>query len=243
MKKILMMTAAAILLLSAPSQAADSFSVEQKTEIETLVKDYILAHPEVLIESFENHRVSQEAKLEADSVEAAKKLIAELDKANFPSVGAKDADVKVIEFFDYNCGYCKKAFEEVQAVLKDDKKVKFYFIEMPILGPTSLEAAKWALAAQKQDKYFEFHTELMKHQGPKNDSVLESKAKDADLDIKKLKADKDSEEIQAVIDANLTRANLLNITGTPGFIVGDEVIRGYITLDQMKELIAKHRKK
>lgn len=242
MTKFLLSTAAIVLASSMPVLAQETLSAAQKTEIEAVVKDFILKNPEVLIQSFENHRVEQERKLNEESTVAAKKLIAELDTAGFPSIGAKDADIKIIEFMDYNCGYCKKAYEEVATVLKDDKKVKFYFVEMPILGPTSLEASKWALAAHKQGKYFEYHTALMKHQGPKNESVLESKAKDVGLDIEKLKKDKDSADVQTQIDANLTRANLMNITGTPGFVIGESVVRGYITLDQMKEMIADQRK-
>lgn len=241
MTKFLATTAAALILSFAPVQA-QTLDAAQKTEIEALVKDYILKNPEVLIQSFENHRVAQENRLNEEANKAAAELIAQLND-NIPSTGAKDADVVIIEFMDYNCGYCKRAFEELDVILKEDKKVKAYFIEMPILGPTSLEAAKWALAAHKQGKYFEFHTALMKHQGPKNESVLESKAKEAKLDIKKLKADKESDEIKAELERNMSRANLMNITGTPGFIIGGEVVRGYLTLDQMKEAITEARKK
>lgn len=241
MTKFFAMTAAALILSFAPVQA-QTLDAAQKTEIEALVKDYILKNPEVLIQSFENHRVAQETRLNEEANKAAAELIAQLND-NIPSTGAKDADVVIIEFMDYNCGYCKRAFEELDVILKEDKKVKVYFIEMPILGPTSLEAAKWALAAHKQGKYFEYHTALMKHQGPKNESVLESKAKDVKLDIKKLKEDKESDEIRAELERNMSRANLMNITGTPGFIIGGEVVRGYLTLDQMKEAITEARKK
>ena len=241
MTKFHAMTAAALILSFAPVQA-QTLDAAQKTEIEALVKDYILKHPEVLIQSFENHRVAQETRLNEEANKAAAELLAQLNDS-IPSAGAKDADVVVVEFMDYNCGYCKRAFEELDVILKEDKKVKAYFIEMPILGPTSLEAAKWALAAHKQGKYFEYHTALMKHQGPKNESVLESKAKEVKLDIKKLKEDKESDEIRAELERNMTRANLMNITGTPGFIIGGEVVRGYLTLDQMKEAIAEARKK
>lgn len=241
MTKFLATTAAALILSFAPAHA-QTLNDAQKTEIEALVKDYILKNPEVLIQSFENHRVAQETRLNEESNKAAKELLGELDSGNIPSTGAKDADVVIVEFMDYNCGYCKRAFEELDVILKEDKKVKAYFIEMPILGPTSMEAAKWALAAHKQGKYFEFHTALMKHQGPKSDSVLESKAKEVKLDIKKLKEDKESDAVKAELERNMTRANLMNITGTPGFIIGGEVVRGYLTLDQMKEAVAEARK-
>lgn len=242
MNKFLVATAAALILSFSPAQA-QTIDAAQKAEIEALVKEYILENPEVLIQSFENHRVKQEARLNEESSVAAKALIAELDNGAIPSTGAAKPDVQIVEFMDYNCGYCKRAFDELDTILKEDKKVKAYFIEMPILGPTSMEAAKWALAAHKQGKYFEYHSALMKHQGPKNDSILEAKAKELKLDIEKMKKDKESTEIQQELERNMTRANLMNITGTPGFIIGGEVVRGYLTLDQMKEAIAEARKK
>lgn len=240
MKTFFLSAAFALLVMVTPVQA-QSFNADQKAEIEALIKEYILNNPEVMIESFENHRTAQEEKMAEQAAVAAKSLVSNLDKSDIPSVGGKDADVTVVEFMDYNCGYCKKAYEEVQAILDEDKKVRFYLVDMPILGPTSLEAAKWALAAQKQGKYFEYHAALMAHQGPKNDSILEDKAEDLDLDIKQMKKDKESPEIMAQLEENMKFAENLSITGTPGFIVGEEVVRGYMTLDQLKELIAQAR--
>lgn len=242
MTKFLATIALALTVTFAPAQA-QTINDAQKTEIEALVKNYILNNPDVLIQSFENHRAAQEARIQEESNKAAEALLADLDTGNIPSVGAKDADIVIVEFMDYNCGYCKRAFEELDTLLKEDKKIRIHFIEMPILGPSSAEAAKWALAAHKQGKYFEYHSALMKHQGQKNEAILESTAKSLKLDIKKLKADKESAEIQEEIERNMSRANLMNITGTPGFIIDGEVVRGYLTLDQMKETIADARKK
>lgn len=248
MTRLLLSAAAIALLLSAqPIQAHEggegSDDADFKTAVESIVKEYILAHPDVLIQSLENQRMEAEKKMEEQAKAGVKTLLEELktDEA-VPYAGTKDAKFTVVEFFDYNCGYCKKAFEEIRTVLDEDKDIKIYLIDMPILGPSSLEASKWALAAHKQGKYFEFHKALMEHQGGKDDKVLESKAKDAGLDIKKAIKDKNSEEIQNQIDANMKRAELLNITGTPGFVVGDELVRGYMTLDQLKEMIAAERK-
>lgn len=241
MNKFLLSAALAAIMLGGAPAKADELSAAQKTEIESLVRDYIMKNPDVLIESLETYQRDAQAKMEEGAREAAKKLVGGLKDSGLPSVGAKDPDVTIVEFMDYNCGYCKKAFDEVRTILKDDKKVKFYFVEMPILGPTSLEASKWALAADKQGKYFEYHSALMTHQGQKSESVLESKAKEVGLDVKKLKEDKDSEEIATLLSENMTHAETLGVTGTPGFIIGEEVVRGYITLDQMKEMIADAR--
>ncbi len=250
MKTLFLSAAALALILSVqPARAHDApevkrtLSAEQTAEIEAIIHDYIMAHPDVMIKSFDEHRVTQEKMAEEAATTAAKDLLSNLEKDGHPSVGAKEPDLVVVEFMDYNCGYCKKAYEEVRAVLDEDKKIKFYFIDMPILGPTSYEASKWAMAAHKQGKYFEFHSALMKHQGPKDESVLESKAKEAGLDVKKAQADKEDPSVAKLLEDNLKAAEQLNITGTPGFIVGEEIVRGYMTLDQLKEKIAENRKK
>lgn len=239
--KIVTLTLAAFMFFIAPPVQAAELSGAQKTEIEALIKDYLLNNPDVLIESLENHRTAQEEKAAKAAQEAAQNLTGSLDESNLPWAGSETPDLTIVEFMDYNCGYCKKAFEEVQSVLKSDDKIRVYFVEMPILGPTSVEAAKWALAAHRQDKYFEFHAELMKHQGPKNDAVLKDKAERAGLDIKQLKKDIEDPAILSMLEENMARAEALAITGTPGFIIGDEVVRGYMTLDQLKELIKMQR--
>lgn len=237
MNRLLLSAAIGIFFFAGQPALAQSFSDEQKNELETIIKDYIIAHPEVLIASLEAQRLAAEKQAYEETQVNVRKLSTELETSHVPFVGPENADVTVVEFFDYNCGYCKKAFEEVRSILEEDKNVKFYLIDMPILGPTSLEASKWAMAAIKQGKYFEFHKALMEHQGPKNDNVLEDKAKEVGLDVKQARKDKESEEVRNQLATNMSYAESLSITGTPGFIIGDELARGYISLDQMKELI------
>jgi protein-disulfide isomerase len=225
-----------------PTGAKAEMTAEQKTEVEALVKQYILEHGELLIESVNKFQQKQEAEASKASEGKAKELLAALkDDKQVAVVGNPKGDVTVVEFFDYNCGYCKKAFEEVQSLVKDDKNVKIVLYDMPILGPESVIAAKWSLAAKKQDKYWEFHKALMAHQGGKDDDTLKKLATDAGLDAEKLAKDKDAPEIETEIQKHLKVAKELGIQGTPGFLIEEKVFRGYIPYDAMKATIKEIR--
>lgn len=236
-----LLLSAGLLLIPATAKAESSFTPEQKAEIEAMFKDYILENGDVLIEALEKNQIEQQVK----QLEEARKNIADsseyLYNSGSPSTGPDDADITIVEFFDYNCGYCKRALTELQDVMKDDKKVKVVFKDMPILSPDSREAAKWALAAHQQDKYFEFHSALMNHQGAKNETAYKGIAKTLGLDIDKLEKDKESEEVRARIDKNLEMSVKLGIRGTPAFIIGSEFSPGYIPAAQIKAIIEKVR--
>ena len=124
-----------------------------------------------------------------------------------------------------------------------DDKVKVVFIDMPILGPSSVEISKWSLAANMQGKYFEFHQEVMNKNGQKDDTVLAAIAKEVGLDVEKMKVDKESEAVNLILQDNLQKAQELGIRGTPGFIVADQVIRGYVPSEQLEKIVAEARKK
>jgi protein-disulfide isomerase len=227
----------AALFFLIPSARAE-MTPEQKAEIEALVKEYILNNGQVVIESVNKFQEKQEAEANKAAETTAKQLIESLkaDKS-VPVVGNPKGDVTVVEFFDFNCGYCKKAFEEIQSLMKDDKNVKIVLYDMPILGPESMEASKWALAAEKQGKYFEFHTALMNHAGGKDESALKQIAEDTGLDVEKMLKDKASPDIEAQINKHLMTAQSLGIQGTPGFLINEKVFRGYIPYDVMKDAI------
>ena len=160
-------------------------------------------------------------------------------------VGNEDGNIIVAEFFDYNCGYCKKAFDGVQEVLDNEDDVKVALIELPILGPSSLLASQWSLAVLKQDedKYWDFHRELMTFQGQKTEATLTEMAERVGLDVEQLKQDAQSEDVQNEIAANRQFAEDMGVSGTPGFVIESEVIRGYVPYDQMKDIIEAERQK
>lgn len=219
------------------AQAQTNLSAGQKDEIRALVKDYLIEHPEVImqaLEAFQKNQAEIEAKIATAKIA---ELSESLKSSKAPSVGAVDGDVMIVEFFDYNCGYCKVAYDDVLAITKDDKKVKFVFKELPILSDSSVDAARYALAAEKQGKYFEFHGALMKLQGQKNEAAFQKIARDLGLDFKKLQADAKSDAITKQLDDNKALAGELGVRGTPGFIIGDKLFPGYIGLDSMRDAI------
>jgi protein-disulfide isomerase len=227
------------LALTAPVFAADAFTPAQKTEIENIIKTYITAHPDVMISSVETYYNKKQAESNADQggkVDNAPPSL--LNDPNSPTIGPKDAKVAVIEFFDYNCGYCKQVASDVERLVKENKdKVKFVFKELPILADSSKVAARYALAANKQGKYWEFHSLVMLHQGPMDESYLNSAAKDAGVDLDKLKKDIDSPEIIDELSKTVDLARALGVRGTPFFVIGKEKVPGAVTYEQMKDAL------
>lgn len=225
-----------------PMGARAEMTADQKKEVEEIVHQYLLEHGEVLIESVNKYQAKQEEQSNKDAEVKAKDFMATIkDNKNLAIGGNPDGTITMVEFFDFNCGYCKKAFDEILSVIKDDKDVRVVFYDMPILGPSSHEISKWALASKKQDKYFEYHKALMKHAGEKNEETLKSIAKDVGLDVEKLMKDKDDPAIEAEITTHLAKAQELGFQGTPGFIIGQKVFRGYIPYDVIQSTIKEQR--
>ncbi|MCI5059555.1 MAG: DsbA family protein [Alphaproteobacteria bacterium] len=222
---------------------AQDFTDAQKAEIKKLFDEYLANSGQQILESVNNYQAELAEKDRQEQSKKAKAFIKSLNgRENLPSTGNDKADVTIVEFFDYNCGYCRKALEEIRVVLKKDDKVKVIFIDMPILGPASVEAAKWSIAAHRMGKYFEFHQAVMDHNGPKDEKNLERLAKDVGLNVKKMKKEKDKEDIQKIIDQNLKEARDIGINGTPGFIIGEEVYPGFVQAAQIQEVITETRK-
>lgn len=213
-----------------------------REEVEAIVKDYIQNNPRVILDSVESYgRAQQEAELQAQ-YQAVKEHVGWIENNDqLPTAGNPDGDVTVIEFFDYNCGYCKKALKDVMTLIDEDKNLKFIFVDMPILGPTSLLAAKWALASKKQNAYMEYHIALMESYGMINEDKLESIAEKVGLDVEQLRKDAESEEIAKLVAEKSQKAAQMGISGTPAFIINDQLFGGYIGLDRMREAVAEAR--
>ncbi len=243
-RKTLLMTAifSAIAVFSAPQNAAaENFSVAQKEEMGAIIKDYLMNNPEVIIEAVNEYRENEEKRADSKAKDIIKSKMDMMTAEGMPSVGNKDADITVIEFFDYNCGYCKRAIGDIQSIVNADKNVRFVFMEMPILGPASFTASQWAMAAHQQGKYFEYHAALMNHPGGKDEKTLEKLAKNVGLDIDKMKEDANSEEVASAIKKSSLLAQEIGIRGTPAFIVGQELFRGYIGREGLKQAIQDQR--
>lgn len=234
---------AALTAFSPALVQAQAVDEAQRKAIEGVVRDYLMKNPEVILEAIE--ALQQREKLA--EAEKAKKALAENKKALFqnpadPATGNALGDVTVVEFFDYQCGYCKSVMADTQRLIKDDAKLRFVFKEFPILGPASVVAARAALAAKAQGKYLEVHNALMGHRGQLDDDTIYRLAKSAGADVEKLKKDMDSPEVMKVIATNQQLAEQLGIRGTPGFVIGDALVPGAIKLEEMKRLVEAARK-
>jgi protein-disulfide isomerase len=217
----------------------------QRKEIEAIIKDYLVNNPEVMLEA-QNALESKMEKIQAERTAAAiKQNATEIFRPSAsPTVGNVKGDVTVIEFFDYNCPYCKKAFTEVAQLVDKDKQVKLILKEFPILNKGSEEAAKVALAAKLQGKYWEFHRAMQEAQGQSNEAVALRIAEKLGLDMARLKRDMASADVKKEIDDTRALAAKLGIQGTPHFLVGDRVIPGAPEnlLEQMRKTVAEVRK-
>ncbi len=231
---------------AAPAAApASSFSADQKAEIQRIIKDYLVANPEVFLEV----QQALEAKMEQAQAEKMKLALAAHADAlfrdpNAPVAGNPKGDVTVVEFFDYNCGYCKRGFADLAKFIKDDPKVRVVFRELPILSKGSEEAARVALAARMQGKYWEFHSAMLNSKGQADMASSLKVAEKAGLDMAKLKADLASPSIDEEIKKVRELAQTLGINGTPHFIVGDRSIPGapQDLYEQLKADVAAIRK-
>lgn len=231
----------AVCLIAQPAVAEDALTSAQKEAVKEVVRQFILDNPSVLIEAVNNFKVEEEQKAADEAKKALVEQKAFFESNALPFAGNPKGKTLIVEFFDYVCGYCKKAFPEVTQVINEDKDVKVVFVEMPILSEESHAASVWALAAHKQGKYFDLHKKLMEFKGPKTKDNLTKLAKEAGLDVAKLEKDAASPEIADAIKKNHEIAGKLGIQGTPGFIIGDEIIRGYVPYDGMKAIIAQQR--
>jgi protein-disulfide isomerase len=231
----------ALALCAAPA-SAQTFSDGQRGEIETIVKNYLIAHPEVLEEAM-NELNKRQAADEAAKHEAS---ITENSKAIFDSprnvtLGNKSGDVTFVEFFDYNCGYCKRAMTDMMDLMKADPKLKVVLKEFPVLSEGSVEAAKVAVAVRMQDpggaKYLDFHQRLLGGRGPADKARALAAAKEAGLDVARLEKDMASPEAKATIDENFKLAESMGMNGTPSYVIGKQVVVGAIGVEGLKEKI------
>jgi protein-disulfide isomerase len=226
-----------------PAASAQSFSDAQRGDIETIVKNYLIAHPEVLEEAM-NELNKRQAAAEAEKHEAS---VATNAEAIFNSprgvvLGNKDGDVSFVEFFDYNCGYCKRAMADMLDLLKTDPKLKVVLKEFPVLSQGSVEAAQVAVAVRMQDpsgkKYLDFHQKLLGGRGPADKARAMAAAKEAGLDTARIEKDIASPEVKATIEENFKLAEAMGMNGTPSYVIGKQVVVGAVGLDGLKEKIS-----
>ena len=208
----------------------------KKDEINSIIKNFILDNPQIIEKTLKDLNFKRSQK-------NFKLALNDLKKVPNPSLKKANADVTIYEFFDYNCGFCKSVMQNIFNIYKNDKKVEIVFVEYPILSKSSLSAALTSLAARNQNKYFEFHSKLMKHTGKIDDNLLLSFANELKINTKKLKSDYSNEKLMLIINKNREIASRLNLKGTPAFIIGNTIYPGAMSEKDLEKAIAIERKK
>lgn len=233
----------AALALPRASLAAD-FTPDQRKAIEAIIHDYLTKNPDVLLDALQ----AAEDKMKGEAHDKAAQALSTRHREIFedpetPIAGNPNGDVSLVEFFDYRCPYCKQVEPSLEALLGEDRQLRFVYKEFPVLGPDSLTASRAALASLKQGKYDAFHRALMALKGQINETAVFKTAESVGLDVDRLKRDMTAPEIGRALKTNTELAEALDIHGTPGFVIGDEIIPGAIDLASLRQMIASARKK
>jgi len=236
MKKLL----AGMALLMLPFTAmADDISEER---IKELVLETILENPGIIFEAarlFEEQQQANQAQAAAQVLEAEKDTLE--NDPNAPVLGNPEGDVTLVEFFDYNCPYCRRVKPELEALLAVDPNVKVVYREWPILGEGSVFAARAALASRNQGKYEEFHWAMMELNERAEEASVLRIAADIGLDVAQLRRDMNAPEIEEHIQTSMRLSRALGFNGTPSFVIGDSLAPGLIQADQMIQLVEQAR--
>jgi protein-disulfide isomerase len=229
-------------------------------QVGDIVKDYVLKHPDVfhdiLVDAMKRQPpanavadtavktpTANPAAVTADAIKSNAAML--FGSTHQVTLGNPHGDVTMVEFFDYNCGFCKGALPDMLTLLSDDPKLKIVLKEFPILGPGSIDAAHVAVAVRMQDasgqKYLAFHRQLLGDQGPVNMEKALAAAAAAGLDMAKLQHDMASDETNVTINETMTLARALSINGTPGYVIGDTIVPGAVGVLALKGDIATAR--
>lgn len=243
MRNVLITVVALLLgsVLHSPALAGDFTDAQQK-EIGQIVRDYLLAHPEVLQETSDALQKREQDRQASQAKQGIKANAEALLRSPLDFVaGNPDGKITVVEFFDYNCPYCKHAFPDVVTLIENNNDVRVVLKEFPILGEGSTFASKAAIAAKKQGKYLELHKAMFGVEGKVDAARVLSIAKSLGVDVEQLKRDMQAPDNDLPIKLDLDLANKLGINGTPTFIIGDQLSPGAVGLDVLKNQIASVR--
>lgn len=242
-RKVYVTIGLGLCLLVAVPAAAETFDEEKQAEIESIVHRYLVENPEVLREVIDALRIKETAQQEREDRERIGTLRSLLYGGEPAYVGGNpEGDVTLIEFFDYTCGYCRRALADVEKLVETDGNLRIIYKEFPVLGPVADFASRAAIASTKQGKYLEFHGRLMGSEIKLSEQVVLEIAEDIGLDIKRLKKDMTSAETTALIESNHGLAQNLGISGTPNFVIGDQIVQGAQGYDILRAAIDQARK-
>lgn len=247
-KKPLLATTLAVALSTGSSLGAfevDQMTVAEREAFRAEVRAYLLDNPEVLMEAMEVLEERQAALQAAGDRALVEAYLAQLTEDGHSWVGGNpEGDITIVEFLDYRCGFCKRAHPEIEALMASDPNIRLVVKEFPILGPGSNLASRFAIAVRAlagDDAYKQVHDTLMTLRGEISGPSLARLAEDLGLDYNVVQAEMDSADTAAIITKNQRLAQALQITGTPTFVVGGQMLRGFLPLDGMREVVATER--
>ena len=230
----------------APAAHADSFSPEQKKDLGPLIRDYLVSHPDVLreaIDALDKHdkQVAEEAR-----TKAVANYKSTIYQSKFQAdLGNPRGNATLVEFFDYNCHYCKGALPDIARLMKEDPDLHVILKDFPVLGPGSVEAARVASAARNQlpgERFWDFHNKLLSLHGPIGKKEALGVAREMGLDMAQLEKDIGSREVESGLKEIMAMADDLQINGTPTFVLGDSVVVGAVGYNELKsKLDAVHK--
>ena len=226
-----------VLTTMVPSLARADLDATDRATLNSIIEDFIRNNPEIVRDTL----IALAAREEAERKQTG--LAKVRDDQGDPVMGNANGTITLYEFSDYNCGYCKRVFEPIQQLVRDNPDVRLVIKEFPILSQSSLVAAKAAIAAEMQGKFDDYHIAMMSYRGQITDAVVMRMAAQAGVDIEQLKSDMESPKTMAIIQRTREAAAALEINGTPGLVVGDTVVPGAIGLDELVKLIAEERNK
>ena len=226
-----------VLTTMVPSLARADLDAKDRATLNSIIEDFIRNNPEIVRDTL----IALAAREEAERKQTG--LAKVRDDQGDPVMGNANGTITLYEFSDYNCGYCKRVFEPIQQLVRDNPDVRLVIKEFPILSQSSVVAAKAAIAAEMQGKFGDYHIAMMTYRGQITDAVVMRMAAQSGVDIEQLKFDMESPKTMAIIQRTREAAAALEINGTPGLVVGDTVVPGAIGLDELVKLIAEERNK
>ena len=226
-----------VLTTVVPSLARADLDVTDRATLNSIIEDFIRNNPEIVRDTLITLAAREKAERKQTGLAKVR------DDQGDPVMGNANGTITLYEFSDYNCGYCKRVFEPIQQLVRDNPDVRLVIKEFPILSQSSLIAAKAAIAAEMQGKFGDYHIAMMTYRGQITDAVVMRMAAQAGVDIEQLKSDMESSKTMAIIQRTREAAAALEINGTPGLVVGDTVVPGAIGLDELIKLIAEDRNK
>ncbi len=223
---------------------AESESTISREEVARISADHLRENPEVIVEAIQAYQLREQEAEQTARLETLESRWSEIAKTgDDPVLGNPEGDVTLVEFFDYRCGYCRRAYPDVRALHDNDPNLRIVLKEFPILGPESVFASRVSLAARNQDQFADFHAAAMEAEGQLTEERVLEIARDVGLDMERLRRDMDDPEIQRIIDSNYALAETLGIRGTPAFVTRGEIIPGAVGRARLEAAIAEARKK